>query len=197
MLVLPLVPVTATMTRGWLPARPGSKLRETAPRLWILQQRPRRHARRPLRTSRREHGDGTSRHRIGDEGTTVNATARQRREEITGGHVATVRGDAGNFQATRIPPGGGNGTGQSLYGNRAHDFSEPQRGRLRLRAVQRRQLRSTPAYLLRGVARGPSGAQARAGSQGRSTLAGPMLPERKPSTVRARPRRPVMGLAVG
>ena len=139
-----------------------SKLGETAPRLRILQQRPRRHTRWPLGTSRREHGDGTSRYRIGDEGTAINATARQRREEISGAHAATVRGDAGDFQATRIPPGSGNGTGQSLHGNRAHDFSEPQRRRLRLRAIQRRQSRGTPACSLRGVARGPSGAQARA-----------------------------------
>ena len=139
------------------------ELCETAPRLWVLQQRPRRHTRWPGCASWREHGNGTSRYRIGDEGTAINATARQRRKQITGRDVAAVRSDAGNFQATRIPQETEIVRGQSLDGNRAHDFSEPQRGRLRLRAIRRRQLRSTPGRLLRGVARGPSGAQARAG----------------------------------
>ena len=127
MLVLPLVPVTATMTAGWRAGETRGDLRETAARLRILDQRARRHARRPGCAGRSEHSDGASRYRIGDEGTAVDATAGQRREQISGCHAAAVGGDAGNFQATRIPPRGRNGTGESLHGNRTHDFSEPQR----------------------------------------------------------------------
>ena len=67
-----------------------------------MEQRTRRHARRPGRPGRSEHSDGTSRYRIGDEGAAIDAAAGQRREQIAGRHAAAVGGDAGNFQATRI-----------------------------------------------------------------------------------------------
>ena len=88
-LVLPLVPVTATTVVGLRPGQHRGDLRQAAARLGVRDQRARRHARRPDGARRRQHRDRAARHRIGDEGAAVGAAARQRGEQVA-----------------RAPPGG-------------------------------------------------------------------------------------------
>ncbi len=107
--------------------QPGGELGQPAPRLRILEQRTRRDARRPRGTGRSQDGDCAARYRVGDECAAVNAAAGKGREQIPGRHAAAVGGDAGDFEPSRIPPGGGNAAGVSQGGGLAHDVSEPQR----------------------------------------------------------------------
>ena len=134
MLVLPLVPVTATTVSGCGPASTAAicarRRRGSGSRISGRGGTPGGQS-VPVG---RQHGDGAARHRIGDEGAAVGAAAGQRGEQVAGHHLAAVGGHAGDVQGGDGLPGGGE-RGR-LPDSAAHEVSEPQRRAPRPRLVR-------------------------------------------------------------
>ena len=127
MLVLPLVPVTAT--RASSGCGPASAAAICARRAARLGSRISGRGGTPggqTVSGRRQHRDRAARYRVGNEGAAVGAVPRQRGEQVAGHHLAAVGGDAGHIQGRHGLPRGNEGGG-GLHG--AHEISEPQ-GRL-------------------------------------------------------------------
>ena len=80
------------------------ELRQPPARFAILDQRARRHAGRPFRARRRQHGGGATRHRLGNEAAAVLGGPGQCCEQEAGADLAAVGGDARQVHRGRVMP---------------------------------------------------------------------------------------------
>ena len=123
--VLPLVPVTATITSGWLP----KKRRAAMASAWRgLSERTTGHGERAGGLGEREaggvgqDGDGAHAERVGDELGAVHAAAGEGGEEVAGAGLAAVDAEAGDLGEGARPVAGAAGAGEEAQRLEARQF---------------------------------------------------------------------------